>query len=116
MQLTERVVVKANILAAVSTGSNTLAWQAELSLVQQVSQLSPKSQTVFRLFGAVHAVRSGFETLPVGQLMLKRERGDVRMDNELRRHSKNYYLVHDVASGSDVNVPASHLNADRGRC
>ena len=80
----------------------TLAWQADPTLVQQVSQL-----------GAVHAVRSGFETLPVGQLMLKRERGDVRMDNELRRHSKNYYLVHDVASGSDVNVPASHLNADR---
>ena len=81
LQLTERVVVKANILAAVSTGSNTLAWQAELSLVQQVSQLSPKSQSVFRLFAAVHAVRSGFETLPVGQLMLKRERGGVRMDN-----------------------------------
>ena len=43
---------------------------------------------MFRLFGAVHAVRSGFKTLPVGQLnMLKREQGDVRMDNELRVYS-----------------------------
>ena len=99
LQSVDKVATKDNIsevvLGSAPDASNTLAWQAELSLVQQVSQLSatlPTSQTVFRLFSAVHAVRSGFETLPVGQLMLKRERGDVRMDNELRRHSKNFTL------------------------
>ena len=83
LQSVDKVATKDNIsevvLGSAPDASNTLAWQAELSLVQQVSQLSPKSQTVFRLFAAVHAVRSGFETLPVGQLMLEKERGGVRI-------------------------------------
>ena len=110
MQPSDKAVPNCVISASVR-GPGTLAWQAELSLVQQVSQLSatlPTSQTVFRLFGAVHTVRSGFETLPVGQLMLKKERGDVRMDNELHCHYSKTYSLQVVASGTSLYLPASH--------
>ena len=82
---------------------------SEPTLVQQASQLSPVLQTVFRLFSAVQRVRSGFETLPVGQLqMLKKDRGDVRMDNELRRHNSKTYSLQVVASSTSPYLPASH--------
>ena len=85
LQSVDKVAAKDNISAAVlgtaPAVSNTLDWHVVPNLAQQASQFSPALPTVFRLFGAVHAVRSGFETLPVGQLMLKRERGGVRMDN-----------------------------------
>jgi hypothetical protein len=48
----DKVVAKDSMSASVlgiALPWNTLTWQAELSLVQQVSQLSPASQTVFRV-------------------------------------------------------------------